>query len=459
VGTWDKEFMTMSNSMGIGTFIPPGLTSFGRRYPLPDKAVQSQVLMYRQLLHTECKSGLRLSRAYESTAAQYAVKHMPWWEHGVETTKRMVISYDNLMTRLWLNGCVMPYVDGGYAEEHSTAIAPKDDIASFGSLDENNYNNKNRDIDKHESHVDTLINSDGLPPIPHPHWVDRLGFQQTDPVTDFRSGGVLSLAMLVHIVEMCPNVHARFLPSGDTHMLPFGITCINVTDMIAKFCMFAKSTHQYDAIMSQKPFWRMFHDPNCLLVLQELGMDILCDVVVELGRERTLTAAVTAASARKNAGGCCYVNTTSNVKEDMSINDNVIGGKKRFQGQDMECEVSVFDFVEIISRTEKRVGSDLLGSGPKSVDDLRQTHSRLSTRYMKAIDRKERQAYRQAGIDLTSNRIIKKNKIMSKASSAEPVKGITENVRDKVGNVLDSAGDVLYKFKGLAFLPGSGGTW
>lgn len=418
--------------------MPSGLTSFGRRYPLPDKAVQSQVLMYRQLLHTECKPGLRLSRAYEATAAQKAVMHMPWWEHGVETTKRMVISYDNLITRLWLNGCIMPYVDGGYAEKHSKAIAPKDDMSSFGSLDENDYNSKHEDIDMDtdENHVDTLINSDGLPPIPHHHWVDRLGFQQTDPVTDFRSGGVLSLAMIVHIVEMCPNVHARFLPSGDTHMLPFGITCINVTDMIAKFCMFAKSTHQTDAIMSQKPFWRMFDDPNCLLVLHEICLEILCDVVVELGRERRLNAAIAAAASRKDG------DKESEVC--MHIKDNMVGGKKRFQGQDMECKVTVFDFSEIISRTEKRVGNDLLGGGPKNVDDLRRIHCRLCTRYMKAIDRRERQAQRQAGVNFTST---------------EPLRGMTENVRDTAGNVLDTAGDVLHKFN-FTFLSGnSGGTW
>ena len=74
-------------------------------------------------------------------------------------------------------------------------------------------------------------------------------------------------------------------------MLPFGITCINVTDMIAKFCMFSKSTNHVDALISQKPFWRMFEDPNCLLVLQELGMDMLCDVVVELGKERQMAKA------------------------------------------------------------------------------------------------------------------------------------------------------------------------
>jgi hypothetical protein len=48
-----------------------------RKYALPDKAVASQVLMYRQLLHTACKPGLRLSRGYEGTDAQRAVKHMP----------------------------------------------------------------------------------------------------------------------------------------------------------------------------------------------------------------------------------------------------------------------------------------------------------------------------------------------------------------------------------------------
>merc|ERR1712228_859273 len=88
------------------------------------------------------------------------------------------------------------------------------------------------------SSIDTLLSpSTGLPPIPHEYWSDRLGFQQFDPVTDFRSGGVLSLAMLVHIVEACPQVHRRFLTGGDAEMLPYGITSINVTNMLAKFLM------------------------------------------------------------------------------------------------------------------------------------------------------------------------------------------------------------------------------
>jgi hypothetical protein len=84
------------------------------KYTVPDRAVASQVLMYRQILHTECKPGLRLSRDYQGTEAQKKVMYMPWWEQGVEHSKRMVISYNNLIVRLWLNGAIMPFVDGEF---------------------------------------------------------------------------------------------------------------------------------------------------------------------------------------------------------------------------------------------------------------------------------------------------------------------------------------------------------
>lgn len=150
----------------LGNFLPTQAAIAAmtqQKYTLPDKTVASQVLMYRQLLHTKCRPGLRLSRPYQGTPAQQAVLHMPWWEQGIEQSQKMVISYDNLIVRLWMNGGIMPFADllGG--------------------------------------DVDTMINEKGLPPIPHAYWVDRLGFQQPDPVTDFRSGGVLSLAMMVHM--------------------------------------------------------------------------------------------------------------------------------------------------------------------------------------------------------------------------------------------------------------------
>lgn len=38
-----------------------------RKYTLPDRSTASQVLMFRQLLHTNCKPGLRLSRKFQGT--------------------------------------------------------------------------------------------------------------------------------------------------------------------------------------------------------------------------------------------------------------------------------------------------------------------------------------------------------------------------------------------------------
>lgn len=284
--TWASK-MTQSVQQGLQE-----LTA--RKYTLPDKNVASQLLMYRQLLHTKCRPGLKLSRDYQGTPAQVAVQHMPWWSEGCVETGKMIISYDNLIQRLWVHGCP----------------------------------NQNHPLDQE-------------PPIPHDDWVHILGFQQTDPVTDFRSGGVLSLAMMVHLCESCSDVFARFTrPTGDASVLPFAITSINMTDMMSRFLMLSKAVDRMDALLSQKPFWRMFADPNALLACQELSMDMLADVVVELQAER--------------------------------------------KAKD-EAAVTVFDFTTILEITERRVQYDLLGAGPKSVTGLRTIHAHLKQKYAKEL--------------------------------------------------------------------------
>lgn len=394
-----------------------------RRYALPDRSVASQILMYRQLLHTECKPGLRLSRSYEATDAQMKVKHMPWWELGIESTQKMTISYDNLIVRLWLGGAIMPYVDGGYAVAHKSKSVMKDykqgndlkekeQITPDGSMKSDV--NQNTEIQLGEqtrtSHVDTLIDLKGLPPIPHNYWVDRLGFQQTDPVTDFRSGGVLSLALMAHIVEACPNVHARFLPSGDTHMLPFGITCINVTNMIAKACMFSKKVERLDVLMSQKPFWKMFENPDSLLVLKELSMENLCNVVVEIGRERK-------------------IDVMDSDEENMTSK-----------------EVTVFDFSEILAKTEKRVVNDLLGAGPRNVDELRVFAARNHAKYLRAMERKEQMAMR---VTERKEEQAKRATERSTPQTALPYQkeNITYPMKGMADNVFGTASGVFSKFK------------
>ena len=68
-----------SNAIG-NLFQAPNISlpSFAtRKYTLPDRTTASQVLMFRQLLHTSCKPGLRLSRKFQGTPAQRTVMHMP----------------------------------------------------------------------------------------------------------------------------------------------------------------------------------------------------------------------------------------------------------------------------------------------------------------------------------------------------------------------------------------------
>lgn len=340
-----------SASRTIGSLFPSSLTNLAtRRYTLPDRTTASQVLMYRQLLHTSCKPGLRLSRKFEGTPAQKTVMHMPWWDGSMETSGKMVISYDNLITRLWMAGAVLPFAPGGIAQSGDGAEgAPPND---------------------HPDKVESLLDDKGLPPVPHPYWVERLGFQQEDPVTDFRSGGVLSLAMLLHVAEDCPRVHRRFLGEGDAAVLPYAITSINVTDMLAKLLMFSKSVEKVDALLSSKPFWRMFTDPDALLVLQEISMDALCDTVCELRREYR--------EEHRKSG---------------------TSGEPR--------NVTVFDFHAVMHRTERRVRNDILGAGPKTVQDLRNVAERVRSRNMRDAERKEeatrRKLERQASSSMSDH--------------------------------------------------------
>ena len=212
-----------------------------------------------------------------------------------------------------------------------------------GSTTAHGHNPTTNTVDKYHTIDDSL----GEAPVPHDDWIYRLGFQQSDPVTDFRSGGILSLALCVHIAEACPHVHCRFFDSGDAAMMPFGLTSINITDMLAKMLMLSKAVDKMDALLSHKPFWGMFQtDPHSILVLQEISMEMLCDIVTELQMER------------------------------------VSAGQEK---------VTVFDFAQVLDITQKRVKDDLLGSGPRNVVELRQISVKVKEKYkQKCIQKSEK---------------------------------------------------------------------
>jgi hypothetical protein len=51
--------------------------------------------------------------------------------------------------------------------------------------------------------------------------------------------------------------------------------------------------------------------------------------------------------------------------------------------------VTVFDFSEIMERTEKRVGDEVLGAGPQNVDELRAVALKVKSKYLFRIQVKE----------------------------------------------------------------------
>jgi hypothetical protein len=348
-----------------------------KRYGLPDKTVASQILMYRQLLHTSCRPGLKLSRPYQATPAQKAVQHMPWWEKqtdestgriiDMEETGKMIISYDNLITRLW-------------------------NVGTTTTCDDR--------MDRHNQSSSLSAAEAEPPPIPHEYWVSRLGFQQPDPVTDFRSGGILSLAMMVWIVESCPHVYHRFcrhhhhIHNPDpASVLPFGITSINVTGMMSKFLMLSKSTDRMDALLSQKPFWNMFSDPNALLACQELALDMLADVVQEIDavrrceqqQQQHATMALVDVVGENQS-----TNNPSHPDEQTSgTTTTTTTTTATTSSADLHHHmVTVFDFSHILSVTERRVEYDLLGAGPVSVKELRLIHKKIQIKYKQQLEKK-----------------------------------------------------------------------
>ena len=65
------------------------------------------------------------------------------------------------------------------------------------------------------------------------HWKE-LGFQGEDPATDFRGGGMLALASLVHFAERYPRTSRRMVAEAASpqHWHPFACTAINVTAVL-----------------------------------------------------------------------------------------------------------------------------------------------------------------------------------------------------------------------------------
>ena len=120
--------------------------------------------------------------------------------------------------------------------------------------------------------------------------------------------------------------------------------------------------------------------------------------------------------------------------------------------------MTVFDFAEILTRTEKRVQDDLLGSGPQSVDDLRAIHTRNYTKYMRALERKEQKNKKRYDRVITKRNNSKNSKIQNgsiyAAQEKEFLVGVEEAKKATMiatENAIGSASDMFNKFKTFGF--------
>ena len=130
-----------------------------RKYSIPSKEVGCQLLLFRQLMVTPCNDSLVLSRNYNGTPSQVAAVKLPLWNDPVhEKGDKMVISYSKLVERM--------------------------ESAVVFALDLRNGEEKK--------------------------WVEILGFQTSTPLSDFRSGNVLSLILTVLLLELHPSVIKEF---------------------------------------------------------------------------------------------------------------------------------------------------------------------------------------------------------------------------------------------------------
>lgn len=91
----------------------------------------------------------------------------------------------------------------------------------------------------------------------------KIGFQQNNPLTDFRESGALGLENLVFFSTNYPKEIKRMLIiSADVY--PFAIVGLNITHMMAKLFGFpSSSSGDYDPeILGDTPYWILCDDPR-----------------------------------------------------------------------------------------------------------------------------------------------------------------------------------------------------
>ena len=95
-------------------------------------------------------------------------------------------------------------------------------------------------------------------------------------------------------------------------------------------------------------------------------------------------------------------------------------------------QVTVFDFSEIMERTEKRVGDEVLGAGPQNVEELRGIARRVKSKYLLRIQLKEKHSLTGNNNGI-SGPVSPLGRQVPPIPSKEAVKNVTNSVIGGVG--------------------------
>ena len=101
-------------------------------------------------------------------------------------------------------------------------------------------------------------------------------------------------------------------------------------------------------------------------------------------------------------------------------------------------QVTVFDFSEIMERTEKRVRDEVLGPGPQNVDELRAIARRVKSKYLMRIQLKEKHAVTAtSATSNNTNPASPLSKQIPPLPSKESMKNVTSSVIGGVGGFVN----------------------
>ena len=95
--------------------------------------------------------------------------------------------------------------------------------------------------------------------------------------------------------------------------------------------------------------------------------------------------------------------------------------------------MTVFDFSEIMERTEKRVGDEVLGAGPQNVDELRVIARRVKSKYLLRIQLKEKHSVTNSN---NSGPVSPLSRQIGPMPSKESVKSVTSSMIGGVGGIV-----------------------